>query len=134
MKALSDSVCLFASRHKPVPLALSERHDREAADLHQRRVLEQRLGLDPVERLRCLEAFSHFDANDGDFGIACIHAGHRARAHRAALIAGMVEDPLRAFGHLAQVLDRDGIGDAVPYRFLIAQKIVEGVGVGLGLE
>jgi len=47
---------------------------------------------------------------------------------------GVVEDPLCSGFHFAEMLNAGGVGDSVPDGFLVAEKVVEGVDIGLGLE
>ena len=81
-----------------------------------------------------LEALAHLDLHNWHLGIGGVHAHHSPRPHRRALIACVVKDPLGSSLHLAQVHDGGRVGDAIPFRLLIAQEVVEGVDVGFGLE
>jgi hypothetical protein len=115
-------------------LILGERDYAEAADDDQWRLGEERFGFDGGEGFRRLKPLANFDFDDGDFGIDGVHAKDGAGADGSALIAGVVEDPLGALRHLAQVHYSGWVVDAIPDGFLVAEKIVEGVLVGFGLE
>jgi len=72
--------------------------------------------------------------DNGDLGIGCIDADYGAGANSGAFVACVIEDPLCAGLHLAEVLDSGGIGYAIPVGFFVAQKVVEGIGARLGFE
>ena len=80
------------------------------------------------------EALACLDADNRDFGVGGIDAEDGACADGGALVAGVVEDPLCARFHFAQMLDGGGVGDAVPDGFFVAEKVVEAINGGLGLE
>ena len=111
-----------------------EGDDGEAADNEERRAGEDFFGLDGGERLGVLETLANLDAHHGDFRIAGVDAGDGSCADGCALIAGVVEDPLCSGFHFAEMLNAGGVGDSVPDGFLVAEKVVEGVDIGLGLE
>lgn len=92
------------------------------------------LCLDLGEGLRVLQALARLDADDGNFGVGRVNAQDRAHPDSRAFVAGVIENPLRSGLHLAQVLDRGGIRDAVPHGLAVAQQVVEGVDTGLGFE
>ena len=70
----------------------------------------------------------------GTFGSAASTLKDRSCAHRGAFVAGVVEDPLRSFLHLAQILDGRGIRHAVPNGFAVVQQVVEGIDAGFDLK
>ena len=111
-----------------------EGDDGEAADNEERRAGEDFFCLDGGERLGVLETLANLDAHHGDFRIAGVDAGDGSCADGCALIAGVVEDPLCSGFHFAEMLNAGGVGDSVPDGFLVAEKVVEGVDIGLGLE
>jgi len=80
------------------------------------------------------EALAGLDLDDGDLRIGGIYADNGSGADGGALVAGVVEDPFGSGLHLAQMHYSGGVGYAIPCCFLIAQKVVEGIDVGLGLE
>ena len=124
----------WPSIYEPGPLLFRERNDREPADDDQWRVGEERLGLDGGEGLGRFDALACFDLDDGNLGIGGVHADNGPGADRGALVAGVVEDPLGASLHFTQIFDSGGVGDAIPDGFLVAEEVVEGIGIGLGLE
>jgi len=124
----------FDLSQEPVPLLFGEGDYGKPSDDHERRACEKRLGFDGGERLWSLEALAYFDADDGDFGISGVDTGNGASADGGALVASVVEDPFGSGLHLAQMHYSGGVGYAIPCCFLIAQKVVEGIDVGLGLE
>ena len=124
----------FDLSDEPVPLLFCKGDNGKPSDDQERGVLEQRLGFDSGERFGCLEALADFDADDGDFGISGVDTGNGASADGGALVASVVEDPFGSGLHLAQMHYSGGVGYAIPCCFLIAQKVVEGIDVGLGLE
>jgi len=117
-----------------MPLIFRQRNYAEAADDDQRGLGEERFGFNLGEGFGRFETLAHFDFDDGNFGVGGVHAENCAGADGGALVAGVVEDPLRALGHLAQIFDGGGVGDAVPDSLLVAEKVVEGVLVGFGFE
>jgi hypothetical protein len=46
----------------------------------------------------------------------------------------VVEDPLCTGFHLTQVFHGSGVGNAIPNGFLLTQKVVEAVNVGLSFQ
>jgi hypothetical protein len=106
----------------------------QAADYEQRRLGEDRLCFDCGEALGCIEALADLDADHGELGISGIHLDYCAGANGGAFVARVVEDPLRSGFHLAEMLHGGWVGYAIPVCLLVAQEVVEGIDIGLGLE
>src|SRR6185312_10088236 len=84
------------SAQEPVPLVFSERYYGKAADLDERRILEQLFRLDLGEALGILESLLGLHFDDGNLGIRGVHAQHRACADGGTFVAGVIENPLCA--------------------------------------
>src|SRR5712692_4708984 len=130
---------LAAHGHQPFPLRRRHRHDRQPPHAHERRLRECGVGLDLLERDRVRQGLYVLDVDNHQLGIVRLGVGvggarHPREPHRGLLVAGMIDDHMVAERHLAEMAQRDGIGDPVPHRPPLLGEALERVFRGLGLE
>lgn len=102
--------------------------------MDERRIAKKLVLLDIGESAWLGQALIGFDENSRIPGIGGVDARDGCCSYGLALFAGMVENQLVSGFHLAQMLQGDGICDAVPDGFAVTLEIGEGIGVRLGFQ
>jgi len=120
-------------------LSVTGRDDREPPDAEKVPTSETFVAFDLGESDGVGQGPIRGEIDDDQFGVGLLGIGvggadHFGKADRGLLRSGMVDDQRIAFLHGAKILQRGGIGDAIPRGFLIAHEIGERVSGGFGFE